>query len=81
MLAQLTGQGGGSMELPQDAILIAEDLTPSDTAQFDAEKVAGFATIGGGASSHVAIIAAPSASPRSRASRRARWRSPTAPAR
>lgn len=57
VLAQLTGQGGGAMELPQDAILIAEDLTPSDTAQFDAEKVAGFATIGGGASSHVAIIA------------------------
>jgi len=38
-------------------VLIAEDLTPSDTASLDRTKVVGFCTTGGGASSHVAILA------------------------
>lgn len=38
-------------------ILIAEDLTPSDTAQLDTSEVAGFATAAGGSTSHSAIIA------------------------
>lgn len=38
-------------------ILIAEDLTPSETAGLDASAVAGFATAVGGATSHSAIIA------------------------
>ena len=38
-------------------ILIAEQLTPSQTATLDTRKVAGFATVGGGATSHVAILA------------------------
>ncbi len=44
-------------ELPDDAILIAEQLTPSQTAALDTCKVLGFATVGGGATSHVAILA------------------------
>ena len=43
--------------LPYQAILIAEQLTPSQTAQLDTAKVRGFATVGGGATSHVAILA------------------------
>lgn len=39
------------------AILIAEDLTPSETAGLDASTVAGFVTAVGGATSHSAIIA------------------------
>jgi phosphoenolpyruvate-protein phosphotransferase len=45
------------MALPEGAILIAEQLTPSQTAGLDTRKVQGFATVGGGATSHVAILA------------------------
>ncbi|MDO5093234.1 MAG: phosphoenolpyruvate--protein phosphotransferase [Propionibacteriaceae bacterium] len=57
VLEELTGQRSERSELPENSILIAEDLTPSDTAQLDRSRVVGFATTGGGASSHVAIIA------------------------
>ena len=57
VLEELTGQRSEKPELAEGTILIAEDLTPSDTAQLDRSKVVGFATTGGGASSHVAIIA------------------------
>ncbi|SFN62758.1 phosphocarrier protein FPr [Formivibrio citricus] len=43
--------------LPDNAILIAEDMTPSETAHLDRDKVLGFCTTGGGATSHVAILA------------------------
>lgn len=39
------------------SILIAENLTPSQTAQLDRDKVFAFATVSGGATSHVAILA------------------------
>ncbi|MDR2779514.1 MAG: phosphoenolpyruvate--protein phosphotransferase [Synergistaceae bacterium] len=41
---------------PENCILIAEELTPSDTASLD-EKVLGFCTVKGGATSHIAILA------------------------
>jgi multiphosphoryl transfer protein len=53
----LTGVQQGPPEYPPGSILIAEDLTPSDTATLDRERVGGFATTAGGASSHVAILA------------------------
>lgn len=43
--------------LPVDTILIAEELTPSDTIGLDRSKVLGFCTTGGGTTSHVAILA------------------------
>ncbi|ADB61629.1 phosphoenolpyruvate-protein phosphotransferase [Haloterrigena turkmenica DSM 5511] len=43
--------------LSDGSILLAERLTPSDTAQLDPERVAGFATIEGGRTSHAAIFA------------------------
>ncbi|WP_126661720.1 phosphoenolpyruvate--protein phosphotransferase [Haloterrigena salifodinae] len=43
--------------LSTGSILLAERLTPSDTAQLDSERVAGFATIEGGRTSHAAIFA------------------------
>ncbi len=43
--------------LPEDAVLLAERLTPSDTAALDPERVAGFATATGGRTSHAAIFA------------------------
>ncbi len=57
VLEELTGQRRERPEIEAGTILIAEDLTPSDTASLDRTKVAGFATAAGGASSHVAIIA------------------------
>lgn len=57
VLEELTGQRSEKPQIVEGTILIAEDLTPSDTAQLDRSKVVGFATTNGGASSHVAIIA------------------------
>lgn len=44
-------------ELSEDVIVIARDLTPSDTAQMDKEKVKAFVTDMGGRTSHTAIMA------------------------
>lgn len=41
----------------EPVILLAEDLTPSDTAGLDPAFILGFCTAGGGATSHSAIIA------------------------
>lgn len=57
VLQILLGKEDDQAELPENTILIAEDLTPSDTANLDRTKVLGFCTMTGGASSHVAILA------------------------
>ncbi|WP_226483371.1 phosphoenolpyruvate--protein phosphotransferase [Natrinema amylolyticum] len=44
-------------DLPEGAVVLAERLTPSDTAQLDPDRVAGFATVTGGRTSHAAIFA------------------------
>jgi phosphoenolpyruvate-protein phosphotransferase len=43
--------------LPRNAIILAEELTPADTALLDPNMVAGVATVLGGAESHTAIMA------------------------
>jgi len=43
--------------LPENTIVVAHDLTPSDTAQLDKSKVAAFLTDIGGKTSHSAIMA------------------------
>ncbi len=57
VLALLAGVSTAQIELPAGAILIADELTPSDTAALDRSKLLGFCTTGGGATSHVAILA------------------------
>lgn len=57
VLEEVTGQRQEKAEIPAGTILVAEDLTPSDTASLDRTRVVGFCTAAGGASSHVAIIA------------------------
>lgn len=48
----------GSFEgIGEGAIIIAEDLTPSDTANLDPKKVCGLVTASGGPTSHTAILA------------------------
>ncbi|NLV04606.1 phosphoenolpyruvate--protein phosphotransferase [Haloarcula rubripromontorii] len=43
-------------DLPDGSVVLAERLTPSDTAQLDPERVAGFATVTGGRTSHASIF-------------------------
>ncbi len=57
VLRLITGEVQEKPDLPDNAVLIAEDLTPSDAASLDRGKTAGFATVGGGAVSHAAILA------------------------
>lgn len=44
-------------ELSEPVVLIAHDLTPSDTAQLDKRLILGFCTAIGGTTSHTAILA------------------------
>lgn len=44
-------------EIKDECIIVIRDLTPSDTAQMDKDKVLGFATEIGGRTSHSAIMA------------------------
>ncbi|MGH8412261.1 MAG: HPr family phosphocarrier protein, partial [Pseudomonas sp.] len=57
VLKLILGVQDSAWDLPEQAILIAEQLTPSQTASLDTRKVLGFVTVGGGATSHVAILA------------------------
>jgi phosphoenolpyruvate-protein phosphotransferase len=58
LLRLLTGAGGSSLaNLSAAAIILAADLTPSDTAAVDRAMVLGFGTATGGATSHTAILA------------------------
>ena len=55
-------EGGGEEDearvLPQGAILLADELLPSQLMSLEAGQVAGFCTAKGGPTSHVAILAA-----------------------
>jgi phosphoenolpyruvate-protein phosphotransferase len=58
VLRCLEGNGNqASTKLVKQVIILAEDLTPSDTIQFDRENILGIATIKGGPTSHTAILA------------------------
>ena len=57
VLELLTGITRMAPSYPEGSILIAEDLTPSDAATMEGGTVVGFATVRGGATSHVAILA------------------------
>ncbi len=58
LLRAITGfSGEAHLELKAPAIVVADDLTPSETVQLPREFVLGFATNGGSATSHVALLA------------------------
>lgn len=58
VLRILVGVDEQSPKLPDHPVIIlAEDLTPSDTVTLDRDKVLGFCTAKGGPTSHTAIIA------------------------
>jgi phosphocarrier protein FPr/phosphocarrier protein len=59
VIAHLEGDRAPAVpDLPPDAILIAPDLLPSQLLAFDRSHLAGICTVEGGATSHVAILAA-----------------------
>ena len=57
IMANLAGHTVGLEIEKENTIVVAHDLTPSDTAQLDKEKVNGFVTNIGGRTSHSAIMA------------------------
>ena len=58
LLGQLLGASAEDLPgLPDGAVVVAERLGPTDTAQLDPGRVAGFATATGGETSHAAIMA------------------------
>lgn len=58
VLAVLTGEDERPPDLPQGAILIAEDVAPSQVMALDPARVGGLCIARGGPTSHVAILAA-----------------------
>lgn len=57
VLARLLGVERRALALQGPTILVAEDLTPSDTLQLDMRHIVGLAISGGGPTSHTAILA------------------------
>ncbi len=57
LLMRLTGYARNThLELTTPSIVVADDLTPSETVQLPRECVLGFATNGGSTTSHVALL-------------------------
>ncbi len=54
-LVQHDYRGFGALD--PDSIVVAEEITPADTALMDPERVGGFASVLGGAEGHTAIMA------------------------
>lgn len=57
LIKGIHGKVGEDKELPERAMVIADELTPSQTAALDMSKVKGFIVQTGGKNSHAAIIA------------------------
>lgn len=57
LVRNLSGEGGMNFNLSEPAIIIADDLSPSETVQLDKEKILAFVTVHGSANSHTAILA------------------------
>ncbi len=58
VLRILAGVAGETVQFPDHPVIVAaDDLSPSDTASLDRDKVLGFCTASGGPTAHTAIIA------------------------
>ena len=57
LLRILHGEQDGPIDLPAGAIIVAEDLSPSQAAGLDRSRLAGICTTGGGPQAHTAILA------------------------
>ncbi len=57
LVNNLTGNEDTDFESKEPMIIVADDLTPSETVQMDKEKILAFVTVHGSANSHTAILA------------------------
>ena len=57
LISILQGKGQKMDELKEPAIIIADDLSPSETVQFDKDKVLSFVMTKGSANAHTSILA------------------------
>lgn len=57
LLRHLNGGRAPRTSLPEGAILVASDVSPSEAAAFDPERILGIVVDHGGATSHAAILA------------------------
>lgn len=58
LIGVLSGENNKTIdEMPKNSILVARDLSPSETAQLDVSKISGIIVETGGSTSHAAIIA------------------------
>ena len=53
----LTGETGADLSNMEPSIIVADDLSPSETVQMDKEKILAFVTVHGSSNSHTAILA------------------------
>jgi phosphoenolpyruvate-protein phosphotransferase len=58
VLCKLSGAGVPATDIPDGAILLADELLPSEVVNLDPRKVSGIALVRGGPTSHAAILAA-----------------------
>ncbi len=57
LVRNLSGQGGVDFDAMEPSIIVADDLSPSETVQMDKKKILAFVTVHGSANSHTAILA------------------------
>lgn len=57
LLRILSGSSHAAVDTSEPAIIVADDLAPSETVQLDKEKVLSFVTVHGSLNSHTAILA------------------------
>lgn len=57
LVKNLSGQKSWERTLMEPVILVAEDLTPSETVQMEKDKILALVTVHGSANSHTAILA------------------------
>ena len=57
VVRNLSGQGGVDFSAMEPSIIVADDLTPSETVQMDKKKIVAFVTVHGSTNSHTAILA------------------------
>lgn len=57
LIRNLSGQDNPDMEFEEPDIVVADDLSPSETVQMDKEKILAFVTVHGSTNSHTAILA------------------------
>ncbi len=57
MIQNLNGGAGADFRAMQPSVVVADDLSPSETVQMDKEKILALVTVHGSANSHTAILA------------------------